>query len=79
MTAGLTHHLKYYSAKSVATLYPSPWQHYIHLHGNIVTIRAGAGKIGYKMDRFVINFDLFGDLSLDERLEEDEKNQTTKK
>ena len=31
------------------------------------------------MDRFVVNFDLFGDLSLDEWLEEDEKNQMTKK
>jgi len=50
--------------------------------GNIVTVRAGAGnggKIGYKIDRFVINFDLFGDISLDEWLEEDEKNQTIKK
>ena len=27
MTARLTHYSKYYSAKSVATLYSSPWQH----------------------------------------------------
>ena len=31
------------------------------------------------MDRFVVNFDLFGGLSLDEWLEEDEKNQMTKR
>ncbi len=30
------------------------------------------------MDWFVVNFDLFGGLSLDEWLEEDEKNQMTK-
>ena len=30
------------------------------------------------MDQFVVNFDLFGGLSLDEWLEEDEKNQMTK-
>ena len=55
---------------------PSLWQHCIHLHGNIVTVRAGivnGGKIVYRMDRFVVNFDLFGGLSLDEWLEEDEK------
>ena len=31
------------------------------------------------MDLFVVNFDLFGGLSLDEQLEEEEKNQMTKK
>ena len=31
------------------------------------------------MDRFVVNFYLFGSLSLDECLEKDEKNQMTKK
>ena len=54
MTAHLTHDSKYYSAKSVATC--------IHLHGIIVTVRAGVenGKnIGDKMDRFVVHFDLF--------------------
>ena len=69
MTARLNHYSKYYSAKSVSTLYPSP--------GNIVTVGAGggnSGKIGYKMCHFVVNFDLFGSLSLDEWLEEDEKN-----
>ena len=39
---------------------PSLWQHCIHLHGNIVTIRAG---VGYKMGRFVVNFDLFASAS----------------
>ena len=68
------------SALKAASMYIWLWrQHCIHLHGNTVTVRAGAGnggKISYKMDWFVINF---GDLSLDEYLEEGEKNQTTKK
>ena len=40
----------------------SLWQQCIHLHGNTVTVRAGGGnggKVGYKMDWFVVNFDLF--------------------
>ena len=44
--------------------------------GNIVTVRARVGngrKIGYKMDRFVVIFHLFGGLSLDEWLKEDER------
>ena len=39
----------------------------IHLHGNIVTVRAvvgNGGKIGYKMDRFVVNFELFASASV---------------
>ena len=46
---------------------PSLWQHCIHLHGNIVTVRAGVGnggKIGYKMDWFVVHFDLFAAASV---------------
>ena len=50
-------------------------------YGNIVTFRAGVGnggKIGYKMNRFIVQFDLFSCLSLDEWLEEDENQQKRK-
>jgi len=41
-----------------ATLYPSPWQ-----HCNCQSWSRKLEKIGYTMDRSVINFDLFGNLS----------------
>lgn len=52
----------------------------IHFHGNTVTSRAPETAKGqtlsYEMDLFVVHFDLFGGLSLDEWLEEDgKKNQ----
>ena len=64
MTAHLTHYSKFNP--------PSLWQHCIHLHGNIVTVRAGVGncgKIGYKMDRLLILIYLL------QRLSEEDSNR----